>query len=99
LLLVLSGCNSQINERIEISLNGAWELTRTDSITALPRVFERKVPVYMINDTREDWKGNMRLYISAGDETNIEEKGEYKLVAEIIYRGESVKSIRDFAVQ
>ncbi len=53
----------------------------------------------MINDTREDWKGNMRLYISAGDETNIEEKGEYKLVAEIIYRGESVKSIRDFAVQ
>jgi len=80
------------------------------------------VPVHMINDTSEDWEGNLRLYISAGNDTlneqiqNCElgglekkvytkslqlpeEKGDFKLVAEIIYRGESVKSIRDFAIE
>ncbi len=80
------------------------------------------VPIYIINDTYEDWNNNIRLFISSADKlinedvitcelkkldkkvytTSIimpEEKGEYKLVAEIIYKGVSIKSIRDFYIE
>ncbi len=81
-----------------------------------------EVPVHMINDTHEDWSGNLRIYIRAADETFNEQvlecqlnglekkvytsslqlpekKGEYNLVAEIVYMGESVKSMRKFSVE
>ena len=40
-LLIMIGCNTIENGRKEINLNGTWDLARTDTITELPREFER----------------------------------------------------------
>ena len=43
--LVLGSCNLQKAKRIELSLNGTWELSVTDSITIQPNTFNSTVPV------------------------------------------------------
>ena len=46
IFLIFNSCNNiDKNSRKEISLNGTWELTKTDGITELPSTFESKVPV------------------------------------------------------
>jgi beta-galactosidase len=81
-----------------------------------------EVPVNLINDTYEEWNGNIKLSLIKGDISILnqvisskilplgkeifnsslvlpKEKGKYKLVAEIIYKRESIKSIREFSIE
>lgn len=40
-----SACSVKMNNRTEISLNGLWEMARTDSLTTPPEVYNSKIPV------------------------------------------------------
>ena len=43
--MIVESCSISDNKRQEISLNGTWELTKTDNYSDVPTVFESKVPV------------------------------------------------------
>ncbi|HET6556698.1 MAG TPA: glycoside hydrolase family 2 TIM barrel-domain containing protein [Prolixibacteraceae bacterium] len=45
LTLWLFACQKQASHRKEISLNGLWQMARTDSIASIPSSFESQVPV------------------------------------------------------
>lgn len=53
ILLILGSCSISDNNRQEISLNGTWELTKTDNHSDIPSVFESKVPVPGLIDMAE----------------------------------------------
>jgi hypothetical protein len=42
---ILSGCSYKKEKRIELSLNGTWDIARTDSMTSIPGEFPSKVQV------------------------------------------------------
>lgn len=50
---VLFGCSNKKGERNEISLNGLWDIARTDSLTGIPEKFSSKVPVPGLVDLSE----------------------------------------------
>jgi beta-galactosidase len=43
--LLLSGCSGSVKLRNEISLNGTWEIARTDSMSVIPDVYPAKIQV------------------------------------------------------
>lgn len=44
-MLLLFACQQQVNNRKEISLNGVWKITKTDSFSSVPSSFESEIPV------------------------------------------------------
>jgi beta-galactosidase len=45
ILIIFSSCELQVNHRKEISLNGVWQIAKTDSFAEIPSEFKSKVPV------------------------------------------------------
>jgi len=45
LLLILTGCKKNQTHRREISLNGTWEITKTDTLSGIPSDYAAKIPV------------------------------------------------------
>jgi len=52
-LCIACACSVKENKRTEISLNGIWDITRTDSLTALPEFYNSKIPVPGLVDMAE----------------------------------------------
>lgn len=44
-MLWLFACQQPVNQRKEISLNGMWKITKTDTLAQLPLSFESEIPV------------------------------------------------------
>ena len=63
LALVFFSC-SKSDKRTEISLNGQWEITKTDSYTNLPESFESTVPVPGLVDLATPELDTSNAYIS-----------------------------------
>ena len=45
LTLLLISCRKTNNTRVEINLNGIWEIAKTNSLAEFPRSFDAKIPV------------------------------------------------------
>ena len=45
ILIILSSCQQKFDHRKIISLNGEWEIAKTDTFTIMPQEFTSKVPV------------------------------------------------------
>ena len=45
LIPIILSCQESGPQRQEISLNGTWEITKTDSVSEIPEVFSAKISV------------------------------------------------------
>jgi beta-galactosidase len=45
LILILISCRKTGNKRMEINLNGSWEIAKTSSLAEFPQSFDAKIPV------------------------------------------------------
>ena len=53
LIFSLIGCKTEDNKRQEISLNGTWEITKTDTLSGIPSRFTASAPVPGLVDMAE----------------------------------------------
>lgn len=53
ILIILSSCNEPVLKRTQISLNGEWQITKTDSFSVLPSAFTSKIDVPGLVDLAE----------------------------------------------
>jgi beta-galactosidase len=53
ILIILSSCNEPVLKRIQMSLNGEWQITKTDSFSILPSTFTSKIIVPGLVDLAE----------------------------------------------
>jgi hypothetical protein len=62
ILFLLSSCQQHPDQRKLISLNGEWEITKTDTFAIMPQKFESKVPVPGLVDLAKPALDTSRLY-------------------------------------